>query len=482
MVPQGLIPPVSSADNSPVIACSRLGKMYEIYANPSDRLRQFLWNGARRLGGFRPRRFCQHFWALQDVSFSLQPGETIGIIGRNGSGKSTLLQLICGTLTPTTGTVNKRGKIAALLELGAGFNPEFTGRENVRLSALLYGLSQGELAERFESIIAFSEIRDFIDRPVKTYSSGMYVRLAFSIAAHVDADVLVIDEALSVGDVRFTQKCMRFLRRFQETGTVLFVSHDTSAVVNLCSRAIWLESGKVLRDGPPKDVVENYLAEQHVQDAASAGEEVRIEGKAARQNHSEADKSRHQMSKVHAQLSMGKPIADPWRAAFEVFSFDDQDKHNEFGARKLSIEWADLRNSSGAPIRLLSGGEIVELRVRAQALEAASEVVFGFYVKDRIGQRLFGDNSFERYRTAPVQVAAGEHFEASFRFRMPVMPVGEYSIDVALATGTPESHVQQHWIHDALTFRGHESTMKHGLIGIPMEGIEIVRVSESAVT
>ncbi len=168
------------------------------------------------------------------------------------------------------------GRIAALLELGAGFNPEFTGKENVYLSGLLYGIPEGELRKRYPSIVEFADIGDFINQPVKTYSSGMYVRLAFAIAAHVDADTLVIDEALSVGDVRFTQKCMRYLREFQKRGTLLFVSHDTGAVTSLCSRAIWLDSGRMVMDGSARDVVESYLAEQHAADRASLGESVKV--------------------------------------------------------------------------------------------------------------------------------------------------------------------------------------------------------------
>ena len=177
-------------------------------------------------------------------------------------------------MSPTTGGVRIAGRIAALLELGAGFNTEFSGRENVFLSGLLYGISREELARRYDSIVAFAEIGEFIDQPVKTYSSGMYVRLAFSIAAHVDADVLVVDEALSVGDVRFTQKCMRFLREFQKTGTLLFVSHDTSAVVGLCSRAVWLDHGSLRMDGSAKETVEVYLAAQHALDREAEGDSV----------------------------------------------------------------------------------------------------------------------------------------------------------------------------------------------------------------
>ena len=214
------------------IRVEHLSKCYQIYERPQDRLKQSLWRGRRQ--------FFREFWALRDLSCTLRRGETVGVIGRNGSGKSTLLQMICSTLTPTAGTIHVNGRVAALLELGAGFNPEFTGRENVRMNAALLGLTPSEIDARLPAILAFADIDDFVDQPVKTYSSGMFVRLAFAVIAHVDADILIIDEALAVGDGFFTQKCMRFLREFRENGTLLFVSHDTSAVLNLCDRALWL--------------------------------------------------------------------------------------------------------------------------------------------------------------------------------------------------------------------------------------------------
>jgi lipopolysaccharide transport system ATP-binding protein len=236
-----------------VIEVEDAGKCYHIYDRPQDRLKQMLWRGRRR--------YYREFWALHNVSFKVQHGETVGVIGRNGSGKSTLLKLLCGTLEPTTGVVTVRGRVAALLELGAGFNPEFTGRENVYLNAAILGLDDGEIERYLPEILEFADIGEFIDQPVKTYSSGMAVRLAFAVAAHVRADILIIDEALAVGDVFFVQKCMRFLRKFQEYGTLFFVSHDTAAVINLCDRVLWLEQGKLREAGSAKEVCEHYLAQ-----------------------------------------------------------------------------------------------------------------------------------------------------------------------------------------------------------------------------
>src|SRR5690554_5358388 len=222
-----------------------VGKCFYLYDQPYKRLLSSLLPSLSQK--------AKGFWALKDINFSLKQGETLGIIGRNGSGKSTLLQIICGTLTPTAGSVETTGRIAALLELGSGFNPEFTGRENIYMYASVLGLAQHEIRERFDDIVAFADIGEFIEQPVKTYSSGMVVRLAFAVIAHVDADILVIDEALAVGDAFFVQKCMRFLRKFMQNGTILFVSHDTSAVISLCQRSIWLAGGQMKFEGSPKE-------------------------------------------------------------------------------------------------------------------------------------------------------------------------------------------------------------------------------------
>ena len=248
---------MSSDDFS--IRVEGLSKRYEIYAQPADRLRQMILPRLQRAARRPVRSWFSEFWALRDVGFEVRRGETVGIVGRNGSGKSTLLQMICGTLNPTAGQITVGGRIAALLELGAGFNPEFTGRENVRLSGLLYGLSERELAARFEAICDFAEIGDFIDRPVKTYSSGMYVRLAFSVAINVSPDVLVVDEALSVGDEAFQRKCFACIDRIRKGGaTVLLVSHAAGTVTELCNRALLLDQGELLTQGSPKYVVSRY--------------------------------------------------------------------------------------------------------------------------------------------------------------------------------------------------------------------------------
>lgn len=243
------------------IKVESLSKCYQIYDQPRDRLKQFVLPRLRFLVGLSPKQYFREFWALKEVSFEIKKGETVGIIGRNGSGKSTLLQVICGTLNPTSGNIQTNGRIAALLELGSGFNPEFTGRENIYLNGAVLGLSKEEIDKRFDEIAAFAEIGDFIEQPVKTYSSGMFVRLAFAIQANVDPEILIVDEALAVGDAYFVHRCMLRFNELQKLGTtILFVSHDANAVLNLCSRAIWLVDGGIKGEGDSSEVVDTYLA------------------------------------------------------------------------------------------------------------------------------------------------------------------------------------------------------------------------------
>ncbi len=235
----------------PAIQVTSLDKCYQLYAQPRDRLKQFLWRGKRQ--------FYQEFWALRNINFSVMSGEVIGIVGRNGAGKSTLLQIICGTLTPSNGEVSVNGRVAALLELGAGFNPEFSGRENIFMSATIMGLSDVEIDACYEEIVEFSGIKDFIDQPVKTYSSGMYVRLAFSVAINVDPDILVIDEALSVGDGAFSRKSFDRIMALKSQGkTILFCTHSLYQIEMICDRAIWLDKGNMKMIGTANTVTNKY--------------------------------------------------------------------------------------------------------------------------------------------------------------------------------------------------------------------------------
>jgi lipopolysaccharide transport system ATP-binding protein len=443
---------MSSSDVA--IRVTNLSKRYEIYANPRERLNQFILPRLQRLTGQSPKQYFSEFWALKDVSFEIKKGETVGIIGRNGSGKSTLLQLICGTLTPTSGSIQTNGRIAALLELGSGFNPEFTGRENVYLNAAVLGLSKAEIDERFDDIAAFADIGQFIEQPVKTYSSGMYVRLAFAVIAHVDADILVVDEALSVGDAFFSLKCIRFLRKFMKTGTVLFVSHDTGSIKNLCNYALWLEKGRVFKKGATQYVCELYL-------------EAFYE---AQQGKSSTTKFRK-----NKELDNLMPMKDQrleflntsnLRNDLQIFNFNtDSPSFGKGGAQIQDVRFLDENEH---PLAWIVGGEKVTLQVIVQAYQDLDSPIIGFFVKDRLGQTLFGDNTFLFYGEQFVHCQEGNEIQADFVFYMPLLPSGEYSITIAIANGTQEIHEQHHWIHDAVLFKSQSSSVASGLIGIPM--------------
>lgn len=448
--------PGAAPETTPEIAIQAegLGKAYAIFKRPQDRLKQMLVRGRRK--------YYDEYWALKDVSLSVRRGETVGLIGRNGSGKSTFLQLLCGTLTPTTGHISVSGRIAALLELGAGFNPEFTGRENVYLAASVLGLSNAQINERYASIAEFAGIGDFIEQPVKLYSSGMYARLAFAVAAHVDADIMIVDEILAVGDASFTQKCMRFIHRFKERGTLFFVSHDTGQVVNLCDRVVWLDSGTVRAIGPAKEVCHDYLADLYSQQD-SAGS-FRIGGS---RSGGRAKTPAAPVTDSRAELLQSSQL----RNDIEIFEFDPEARW--FGERGASIANVLLLDSLHQPLAALQGGEEVVLEVTCHAEKDLFQPIVGFYVRDRLGQNLFGDNTYLTYQLSPVSVPAGHGFTARFRFQMPYLPSGDFSVTVALAEGTQADHVQHHWIDDALFFKVHSSHVVQGLVGIPMLGIEI---------
>jgi lipopolysaccharide transport system ATP-binding protein len=433
-----------------VISIRNLTKTYRIFDRPLDRMKQMLTPGWMR--------FHREFTALRDVSLDIGKGETIGIIGRNGSGKSTLLQLICGILKPSAGTVRVNGRISALLELGAGFSPEFTGRENVYFQGALMGLTKEEMNQRFDAVEAFADIGEFMDQPVHTYSSGMFVRLAFAVGAHVDADILVIDEALSVGDVYFVQKCMRFLQQFmQQNGTVLLVSHDIGAVTQLCQKVYWLDDGRVAHRGAPREVTERYLESVYERQQGQSG--LAATKKAAPVRSEARDMRLDFVNTTH------------YRNDIEIRPFPST--ATGFGKGGATITLADLLDEHGSSLAVVVGGEIVTLLIRGRSNIDIHRPLIGFLVKNNTGQILFGDNTYISYLDSPPAVLAQHEFEASFTFRMPTLPVGDYVIAVAIADGSHQDHVQHHWIHDAVVLKSLSSSVATGLVGIPMHSIKL---------
>jgi lipopolysaccharide transport system ATP-binding protein len=434
-----------------VIRVAGLGKCYHLYARPRDRLLQMLWPSQRQ--------FYREFWALRGISFVLRRGETLGIIGRNGSGKSTLLQIICGTLSPSCGDVEVNGRVAALLELGAGFNPEFTGRENVCMAARLYGLASQEIDSRFDRIAAFADIGDHLDQPVKTYSSGMYVRLAFAVIAHVDADVLVVDEALAVGDAVFTQKCMRFIRAFQERGTLLFVSHDAAAVRNLCRSAIWLQHGELKQIGSAQSITDEYLRFSLQE---MYGDEVKL-----RETQAAAPASR---AAEEQQLEGALPAVDYQSVAAIV---DNLPSANGWTTGRAEIVDVRLDRLDDGLEGVFAGGEKVRMTIRARAHQPLARPILGFMVRDRLGQDLFGENTLPVTSLTQAGVEAGREFEGQFVFRLPMLPNGQYSVMASVADGDLHENVQHHYLHDALLINVTSSKVRWGLVGIPFEKVSL---------
>ncbi|WP_027816707.1 ABC transporter ATP-binding protein [Paraburkholderia bannensis] len=457
------------------IRAHSIKKGFESYEKPSDRLKRSVFALLGRLAPASPlRRFFQRrsqecvrvFWALKGVDFEIARGETVGIIGRNGSGKSTLLQIICGTLAPTEGTIHTAGRIAALLELGSGFDAEYTGRENIYINGQLHGLTRDQIDERLETIIEFAEIGRFIDQPVKTYSSGMFVRLAFAVIAHVDADILVIDEALAVGDAFFTQKCMRFLRRFQQNGTVLFVSHDSSAVRSLCKRVIWLDRGDVRDMGAAKDVCTRYFEAFYERQANAS------------RNDQDESAERMQASLIAATSAASSQSADqrqrflktPDATATKITNFCI-DPH-DLGTQRTTtlIESVQLTNEQGGAVTWVVGRERVLLRVSTRHGAHGAPVV-AFFLKDRLGQPLFGDDT----SLTKTQVANGasDLLFAEFLFEMPILPPGDYAITVLVADRAGETPVVLDCVHDALIIKSETASVTTGLVGLPMANVKL---------
>jgi len=431
-----------------VVDAKGLGKCFHVYERPSHRLLQGLLGGRRR--------FYDEFWALRGIDLSIRRGETFGIIGRNGSGKSTLLQLIAQTLTPTDGSVQVYGRVAALLELGSGFNPEFTGRENVVLNGTILGLSSDQIQNRMAGILDFADIGPFIDQPVKSYSSGMVMRLAFSVMAHVDADILIIDEALAVGDVFFTQKCMRFLNEFKKTGTLLFVSHDSASVRALCDRAIWLDQGRLRAEGNAKQVVDQYLE-------AFIAERDGVKVVAS----SDVVHAREVVRDVRA------PLIDRSLLRNDINVLEFHPPAAGFGEQKVVLVRTSLLDQEGRQLASVIGGETVTLEIEALVKSDVGEPIIGFYFRDRMGQELFGDNTYLSTMDQEFVLLPGQMIRAAFTFDIPRLQAGDYHFTVGISTGSQEAHVVQHWVHEALILRAQGQGLPRGIIGLPMRDVRL---------
>jgi lipopolysaccharide transport system ATP-binding protein len=397
------------------ISLSNVSKCYKRYSRPVERLKELLLPG---------KSHAENFWALRDINLEIAKGETLGIIGQNGSGKSTLLQIIAGTLKPTTGKVQVNGRVSALLELGSGFNPEFTGRQNVFFNGRILGLSREEIEAKFDDIAAFAEIGDFLDQPVKTYSSGMVVRLAFAVVANTEPHILIVDEALAVGDARFQARCMKRIRQLKEQGvTILFVSHDCSSVKMLCQHAALLKEGTLLNVGHPKDVVDHYIAllssEQKEADVVTSGS-----------------------------------------SNLETSSNKQDNKIPRHGNKQAIIKSVKITDLEGREISSkVLNDSIFNIEVCLLAKTDLSDLVIGFYVSNLMGVVIYGTNS-HHMGVSIKKLTQGQQMVV--KFQMPCyFNKGVYTVTAGIHS---EEGISYDWMNEVTVFEVDNTSHCIGLV------------------
>lgn len=422
------------SSNSAIVV-ENISKCYQIYENPKDRLKQMISGGRRQ--------YYREFWALRDISFRIEKGESIGIIGRNGSGKSTLLQIIAGTLSPTAGNVQVNGRIAALLELGSGFNPEYTGRENVFLNGSILGISRKEMEERFDEIAAFADIGEFIEQPVKTYSSGMMVRLAFAVQACIDPEILIVDEALAVGDMLFQKRCFSRMRELAEKGTtLLFVTHDIELVRTLTSRAILLENGQLIQEGDSADIVLEYRRRMHQEESAYY----------------------QRVLEVSAKNDTNSVTFDS-----EEVSERKEDVDNlplEFGDKDAYITDVKVLDSNGETCNMFYPGDEVHIQVKCRTNKTIDNLNIGLRIRNKMGVKMYSWGSLNQDISIwsgraggkvlwSETVNAGTVLTADFKFTC-TLGMDLYEIQAHISQEMDQYYREQrmlHWLDEAAFFQ-----------------------------
>ncbi len=414
------------------IEVKNLVKSYKLYEKPSDRLKEALRKGS-----------CYHkdFLAVNDISFSVKKGETVGIIGRNGAGKSTLLKMITGVLKPSSGEIKLSGNVAALLELGAGFDAERNGIENIYLNGRINGMSKKEIDDSLDKVLEFADIGDFVHQPIKTYSSGMLVRLAFAAAVNVNPEILIVDEALSVGDVRFQQKCYRKIREFKKNGTVLFVSHDTGAISSFCDRVIWLDGGTIYKEGEPGPIIEEYLSF------------MRYEIKKDEPEEKEAEEA-------------------------EVTENEDNTFKSGFGTNDAFFTKISLKDAAGKTVSQIRPGQDIIFDLMISTKKKIEDPIIGFNIKDTLGNELVvSNNIFEKVELPPFEANKSYHYQWKLKF--PYLHMGDYPVDMALANGTYAVHEQMHFVTDAIIVKVTDDRLyQEGRGKVVPEGIKLVPVED----
>lgn len=431
--------------NGTAIHIEHISKIYKLYTSPSDRLKETF-----HLFG---KKYHHDFFALNDISLTIKQGSTIGIIGQNGAGKSTLLKILTGVLTPTTGTFTVNGKVSSLLELGTGFNPDLTGLENVYFNGAMLGFTKTNIDQKLDAILSFADIGEFINQKVRTYSSGMFVRLAFSVAVQVDPDILIVDEALSVGDIRFQQKCFRRMKTFKESGkTVLFVTHDHGTVINFCDYVYWLKDGRIFEQGQPTQVVKKYISYMSygLETKNTVEENGLVEPQEPPPANTQLDNQENSRLK-------------------DAITWEDVSVCSSFGEGGASITGVALYHThSHDKVSVLKGGESVIFYMRIRINDSMENLGIGISLHDHLGNTIFAIPSFLYDCTFPP-LFAGTELNCSMCFDFPKIKNGKYSISTAVAEGNMSSHVQHHWLHDAYLVEIANIDLKYSLGSIVLE-------------
>lgn len=459
------------------ISVSNIGKCYNIYKTPRDRLKQFFLPKFQKLANAQIRRYYDEFWALNDINFTIHKGESAGIIGRNGSGKSTLLQLITGTLTPTTGTIQTHGRIAALLELGSGFNPEFTGRENIYLNGAVLGLSRAEIEAKFDAIAGFADIGSHLEQPVKTYSSGMMVRLAFAVQVQLEPDILIVDEALAVGDALFQKRCFQQIEKLTSNGvTLLFVSHDQESVRTLTNKAILLDQGKQLQSGLSSEVLLEYRRLLHQEESkyySRLAQEVTEHAKAIREekepdlqahindsdnsvNHITAtDSASNAVTITHVEEVIEVPPSVPSSRTDKL----------SFGEGEAQVESVEVFNAAGEHSNAFNPGDKVKIRVNCVINKNINHINVGIRIRNKEGVKIYSwgtlnqdmyirFHQINRPQFWEKEFKAGDRFYVDLEFDC-VLGTNLYEIQAAISyEETPNYYSQRilHWRDEAAFF------------------------------
>ncbi|MFY0518393.1 ABC transporter ATP-binding protein [Lysinibacillus sp. UGB7] len=396
--------------NDLAIVARNITKKYKLYNNPIERLKESF--------SIRKKdKYSQEFHALNDINFEIGKSESVGIIGKNGSGKSTLLKIVTGVLNPTSGSIEVNGHISAILELGAGFNPEYTGMQNIFLSGTIMGYSKEQMELKLPEIIEFADIGEFINQPVKNYSSGMYVRLAFSVAISVDPEILIVDEALSVGDIRFQQKCLRKIEELKKDKTILFVSHDLLQLNKFCDRLIWINEGQLIADGHPEDVSKQYQA-------FMAGSTLNDYQEFIETEDVEMDA---EIDLIDSNVQL-------------------------FGDNKAKIKGISMFDENEMKIYQTKLGDKVTISILVSYNEILDNPIIGFTIKDRIGNVVTQTNTFILHQKMQ-NTTVNKNYRYNFEFIVPPLKRGTYTVSPAVASGSQFEHTQHCWIHDALIIK-----------------------------